>query len=260
MDAKPFRVETFTQTGASFISIEVTDRARFMCASQLFAGLSITTCTKIASRARPRVFARNELLFMQGQAIRTLVLVESGCVKLTRLNANGSEIILALRGRLDAIDLPAGPGSSHHTFAARALVKCKALTWNWSSIEELKTTPQFNENIRSILTKHLEELQERYQEMSADKVERRVACAIIRMAKQFGIPSAGGAEISISRQELAQMTGTTLFTVSRLISKWAELGLISPRREALSILDAEGLDLITSMEHQPIQKRESTLC
>src|SRR5258708_20328682 len=125
-----------------------------MRASQLFAGLSITACAQIANRARPRVFARNEFLFMQGQQFRTLVLVESGCVKLTRLNANGSEVILALRGRFDAIDLPAGPNLSHHTFAAQALVKCSTLTWSSSVMGDLMTTPQFHANICSILTTH----------------------------------------------------------------------------------------------------------
>jgi len=230
-----------------------------MLASQLFAGLSITACAQIANRARPRVFARNEFLFMQGQPFRTLVLVESGCVKLTRLNANGSEVILALRGRFDAIDLPVGPNFSHHTFAAQALVKCSTLTWSSSVMGDLMTTPQFNENICSILTRHLQELQERYQEMSAEKVERRVACAIIRLAQQFGTPTGGGTEISISRHELGQMTGTTLFTVSRLISKWGELGLILPRREAILILDTERLDLISSMDQQPTQKRREPI-
>ena len=125
---------------------------------------------------------------------------------------------------------------------------------------DLMTTPQFNGNICSILTRHLQELQERYQEMSAEKVERRVACAIIRLAQQFGTPIGGGTEISISRHELAQMTGTTLFTVSRLISKWGELGLILPRREAILILDTERLDLISSMDQQPTQKRNSVFC
>ena len=259
MEIKFNQIRTFTGTDPSLPNLEVAERSKLIRASQLFAGLSITACAQIANRARPRVFARNEFLFMQGQPFRTLVLVESGCVKLTRLNANGSEVILALRGRFDAIDLPAGPNLSHHTFAAQALVKCRTLTWSSSVMGDLMTTPQFNGNICSILTRHLQELQERYQEMSAEKVERRVACAIIRLAQQFGTPTGGGTEISISRHELAQMTGTTLFTVSRLISKWGELGLILPRREAILILDTERLDLISSMDQQPTQKRNSVL-
>ena len=127
-------------------------------------------------------------------------------------------------------------------------------------MEDLMVMPQFNENICAILTRHLQELQERYQEMSADKVERRVACAIIRLAKQFGKPTGGGSEIAISRLELAQMTGTTLFTVSRLISKWGELGLILPRREAVLLLDTNRLDLISSVDYQVTEEVKSAFC
>lgn len=254
------RVRSFADTDVSLFSLEIAERARFMRATQLFAGLSITACAQIANRARPRIFARNEFLFMQGEPFRSLVLIESGCAKITRLNANGSEVILALRGRFDAIDLPAGPNPSLHTFSARALVKCKTLTWSSSAMEDLMVMPQFNENICAILTRHLQELQERYQEMSADKVERRVACAIIRLAKQFGKPTGGGSEIAISRLELAQMTGTTLFTVSRLISKWGELGLILPRREAVLLLDTNRLDLISSVDYQVTEEVKSAFC
>jgi CRP-like cAMP-binding protein len=112
----------------------------------------------------------------------------------------------------------------------------------------IETIPQFSRNICSILSSQLNELQERYHEISAERVERRVACALIRLDRQFGNPSGGGSEIAISRQELAQMTGTTLFTVSRLISKWGELGLVSPRREAVLMLDAKRLDRLSGLE------------
>lgn len=241
------------------IDSEIPERTVFMRAAQLFAGLSLSECLEIAERARPRVFARNELLFMQGQPFRTLVLVESGCVKLTRLSSNGNEVIVALRGSRDAIDLPAGPIACNHTCNAVVVVRCKALTWDWLTLENLATTAQLNRNICSILTRQLQELQERYHEMAAENVGRRLACALLRLAKQFGTSTDEGTEISISRQELAQMTGTTLFTVSRLISKWAELGLVLPRREAVLVLNPERLDFVSSISQQPSQRSLSSL-
>lgn len=238
---KPFGRE------ASPIGIEIAERIVVMRASQLYANFSTSECTQIAERARTRIAARNELLFMQGQPFRQLVLVESGCVKLTRLSANGSEVIVELRGPHDVIDLPAG-SASRHTSTARAVVNCKVLTWDWSFMETLLNTPQISRNICLILTGQLNELQERYHEISAEKVGRRLACTLIRLSRQFGIPTERGVEISLSRHELAQMTGTTLFTVSRLISKWGELGLVVPRREAVLILDAERLHRISEIE------------
>ena len=47
--------------------------------------------------------------------------------------------------------------------------------------------------------------------------------------------------MSLSHEELAQMTGTTLFTVSRLFSAWETRGLVKPRRKAVTICDVQAL-------------------
>jgi CRP-like cAMP-binding protein len=57
----------------------------------------------------------------------------------------------------------------------------------------------------------------------------------------MGQPVNGTVEVSLSRGELAQMTGTTLFTVSRLLSAWEADGIVKPRREAVAICDVESL-------------------
>jgi len=75
-------------------------------------------------------------------------------------------------------------------------------------------------------------------------VAKRVALALIRLMKHIGKKARGGIEVSLSREELAQITGTTLFTVSRLLSKWAEEGLVLPLREAVVIRDAQRLELV----------------
>jgi CRP/FNR family transcriptional regulator, nitrogen oxide reductase regulator len=225
------------------------ERATLLRASRLFAGLSTSEYTQLAEHARSRVFARNELLFMQGEPFRKLLLIESGCVKLTHLNPNGSEVILALRGPQEAVDLPAGPTFRNHMCTARAVSRCSALTWSSSIAERfLRTTPPLIGNICCILTTQLYELQNRYHEISADRVGRRLASTLIRLTKQFGRSVDGGTEISISRLELAQMTGTTIFTVSRLISKWEECGLVVPRRQALLMLSPERLDYLCGAE------------
>jgi CRP-like cAMP-binding protein len=227
----------------------ITERTTLLRSSRLFSGLSPSDYTQLAEHARPHVFARNEFLFMQGEPFRKLLLIESGCVKLTHLTASGSEVILALRGSHEAVDLPAGPTFQDHMCTAKAVSRCRTLTWSSSITERLlRTTPPLIGNICGILTTQLYELQKRYHEVSADRVGRRLASALIRLTKQFGRAVDGGTEISISRLELAQMTGTTIFTVSRLISKWEERGLVVPRREALLLLSPERLDYLCEAE------------
>jgi len=117
--------------------------------------------------------------------------------------------------------------------------QCRALTWEYSRLQSLLSEhPQIRKNISRILSNRLNELEERFREVATEKVAKRVAFALLRLLKHVGKKSADGVEVSLSREELAQMTGTTLFTISRLLSKWADEGFVIPRREAVLIRDA----------------------
>jgi CRP-like cAMP-binding protein len=120
--------------------------------------------------------------------------------------------------------------------------KCRALIWEYARLQNLlEVYPQIRKNISQILSGRLFELEERFREVATEKVAKRVALTLMRLLKQVGKTSDGGVEVSLSREELAQMTGTTLFTVSRLLSKWRDAGFVVPRREAVVIRDLESL-------------------
>ena len=225
------------------------ERIVMMCDSALFTGLTPRECKEIASCANMRTFARDELLFMQGQPVRSMVLIQSGSVKLTQLSANGNEVILWMNGSGDAMGMHADSPSCSHTCSARAMEQCKALVWEYTRLQMLVAEyPQLRRNISQILASRLQELEERFREIATEKVAKRLALALTRLIKQVGKRSSEGVEISLSREELAQLTGTTLFTISRILSKWAELGVVTPRREAVLVRDAERLESVSNDE------------
>ena len=100
----------------------------------------------------------------------------------------------------------------------------------------------------AILDEHLLELEDRFREVATDKVAARVALQLLRLQKKIGRPVNGGVEIGLSREELAQMTGTTLYTVSRLLSDWEGRGVVRPRRKAVAICDVSSLQAISEEE------------
>jgi CRP/FNR family transcriptional regulator, nitrogen oxide reductase regulator len=225
------------------------ERTVLMCASALFAGLTPRECMEIASCAKARTFARDELLFMQGQPIHSLVLIQSGSVKSTQLSTGGDEVILWMNGSGDVMGMPGSGASCSHTCSARAMEQCKALVWEYSRLQSLLAEyPQIRKNMSQILSNRLSELEERFREVATEKVAKRVALALLRLLKQIGRQLPGGIEVSLSREELAQMTGTTLFTISRLLSRWGDQGFVFPRREAVIIRDAKRLLQVSSEE------------
>jgi len=127
---------------------------------------------------------------------------------------------------------------SRHACSARSMQRCHALTWENSRFQALIVKhPQIGTNINRMLALQLAELEQRFREVATEKVAARLSFALVRLAAQIGTPFLGGVEVSLSRLELAQMIGTTLFTVSRILSKWGEQGFIEPRRDAVIVFD-----------------------
>jgi CRP-like cAMP-binding protein len=117
--------------------------------------------------------------------------------------------------------------------------KCQALVWEYNHLHALVARyPQIGANIGKILAGRLQELEERFREIATAK---RLALVLLRLLKSVARQSTEGVELGLTREELAQMTGTTLFTISRILSKWAESGFVVPRREAVVIRDQNRL-------------------
>jgi len=204
--------------------------------SALFAGLSTEECLQIAASARRRTFARDESLFMKEQPVRHVLLVRSGSIKLTQLSTNGSEVILWLIGTRDVIGALGLAAGGIHTCSARVVTDCTALVWDYARFEGiLSTSPVIRRNLCLIMSERLAELEERFREIATEPVGKRVALTLFRLLQRVGTYSSAGIEVSLSREELAQMTGTTIFTISRLISEWEKKGLVLPRRGAVVV-------------------------
>jgi len=213
-------------------------------ATAIFAGLSNRELTEILSCARTRTFSRDELLYSQGQPVRSIMVLQSGSVKHTQLSSNGDEVLLRMSGTFEAVNLQSSPHACNHTCSVRAMEQCRAWVWEYNKLHELlERHPRMRQNIAQILVSRLHELEERFREIATEKVARRLALVLLRLSTQLGKSTPDGVQVSLSREELAQMTGTTLFTISRVLSRWAEQGLVSPKREAVIVLNAKRLEL-----------------
>jgi CRP-like cAMP-binding protein len=234
----------FASSSFSLVDPALSERAEFVFASSLFAGVKLTDCAKIASFARLRSFGPDQLLFIQGHAIQNVLLIQSGNVKLTQTGPGGNEVILWMGGFQEAIGLQINKDGSSHTCTARAMQPCRVLSWNHLWLQGLMADhPEIRNNITRILSGRLEELQERFREVATERVSTRLVLTLLRLMRQIGRPHKFGTQVSLSREELAQMVGTTLFTTSRILSKWNDAGLILALREAVVVTDARKLEL-----------------
>jgi CRP/FNR family transcriptional regulator, nitrogen oxide reductase regulator len=216
---------------------------------RLFSGISPDEYERICRAGHVKQFARGGMLFIEGDAVDRVLLLSSGAVKITKLGPGGEEVILRLAVPGDVLGAINLFSSCRQCATAEVFRACRALVWDAQVFENLmKSFPILHQNMVLILNEHLRELEDRFYEVATGRVGPRVALQLLRLLKSIGRPVNGEVEISLSREELAQMTGTTLFTVSRLLSAWEERGAVRPSREAVAIRDVPSLRAISREE------------
>jgi CRP-like cAMP-binding protein len=210
--------------------------------SPLFSNIPQADCREIVAAAHEKEFSRRQTIFLEGDPVRHIILLTSGCAKTLQCGQNGSEVILRLSGPGELVGTIGTCMPGQHCSMARALSACTALVWDTRTFEAAaERFPTLRRNALQILTKRLHEMEERYREISTEKVAGRLSHELVRLLNQVGREVDGAMEICLSREELAQLTGTTLFTVSRLLSDWDERGIVRTKREAVSVHDLEAL-------------------
>lgn len=211
----------------------------------LFKGLNAAALAEVASHARRVRAAANRTFFREGEPARLFYVLRRGRVKFTQISAEGHEVIL----RVVAPGEPFGGVSAFvenavYPVTARALDPSEADAWDGTRILALmERFPQIAINAARLIADRLHELQRQHRELMTERVERRIARALLRLAENAGRRVERGIEIDfpLSRQDLAQMTGTTLFTVSRTLSAWEHAGLIDAGRRRVTVLQPHRL-------------------
>jgi CRP/FNR family transcriptional regulator, nitrogen oxide reductase regulator len=213
----------------------------------LFEGLELNDLRVIASSARLRRVKSGSMFFYQDQPATTLYVLVEGRVKFTQVTPEGEQVLLRAIGPGEMFGAVAALGDAVHPATAQAVGDCIALGWRSEEISDLmERFPRIAVNALRFMAGRLKEFQDRYREMATERAERRVAHALLRLAGQIGREVEGGTliDLPLSRQDIAEMAGTTLFTVSRILRGWQERGLVRTGRERVVICGLEGLEVV----------------
>jgi CRP-like cAMP-binding protein len=202
--------------------------------ARLFRDLPEAALRQIARVGRRRRVAADAFFFRQGRPAAVLYVLLAGQVKMTQITPEGQQIILRVISPGEMFGAVAALGEATYPASAQAADACVALGWDSATITDLmERFPHLTLNALGIVVARVHEFQDRYRELATERVERRVARALLRLVPQVGRRVESGVllDLTLSRQDLAEMTGTTLFTVSRILSRWEQEGLIESGRE-----------------------------
>lgn len=223
----------------------------------LFKGLSEDQIEVILKEARRIELARGAYLFYQGDPAERVHILLSGSIKLAQITLDGQQILMRYIHPGEAFTVLAVLEGIEYPASAEASTDSKVLAWDRTAVQALVLQfPVIALNILDIVAVHVHEFQDRLRELSTERVERRIARALLRLANQAGRKVSEGIliDLHLSRQDLAEMTGTTLYTVSRTLSQWESQGLVRSSREKVVILKPHSL--VAVAEDLPDRSRQ----
>jgi CRP-like cAMP-binding protein len=220
--------------------------------SPLFKGAELAELEEAMKIARRTKLSRGEFFFHQGEPADSFYVIVEGQVRLSQLTAEGHQVIIHFMGPGDGMGIIVALSAMPYPLSAEAVTDCDALKWDFDSTMELMAqSPRLALSGLRLVGRRFQELQHRYLELATERVERRVARALLRLARQTGTKVDKGVllNLSLSRQDLGEMTGTTQYTVSRILSGWEQRGLIESGRERIIICQPH--ELVSIAEDLP---------
>jgi CRP-like cAMP-binding protein len=210
----------------------------------LFQGLGADVLARVRDQAHSRAVGAGELFFNEGDGAEAFFVLTSGRVKLTQLTPEGHQVVLRIIGAGDAFGGAGAFGDLTYPVGAEAVEPAVALVWTSDTMRQLmETEPKVALNAVQFVAGRLHDLQRRHRQLMTERVERRVARALLRLVQEAGRRVDAGVEIDfpVSRQDIAEMTGTTLYTVSRLLSSWEERGIVRSGRQRIILTTPHAL-------------------
>lgn len=203
-----------------------------------FSRLDQAQIRTILDQSTPRRYEAGAVVFGEGLPAERFYLLLDGYIRAVRTTPDGEQVI-ALHippGQLFGIALAIG----RDTYPASAVCASEALALSWPA----RLWPEFTAKYDGFATEtyrtigaRLGEIHNRVAELATRAVEQRVAAALLRLANQSGRKTPEGIEIAfpVTRGDIAEMTGATLHTVSRLLAGWQRDGLVHSSRRHITV-------------------------
>jgi CRP-like cAMP-binding protein len=214
---------------------------------QPFAGWAAADLDALLAPAHARRFDKGASLFEQGAPAESFFLLLDGHVQASKLTPDGRQMVIRYIDPGELFGIAAQIRQKTYPATAKAVVESLALVWPSSTWPELASKfPALSLGLLQSVGARLADANERVMEMATEPADRRLARALLRLAAQSGRTADGGVEIDfpVTRQDLGEMIGATLFTVSRLLSAWETEGLIESGRARIVLRRSDRLSAI----------------
>lgn len=214
---------------------------------EIFRGLSSSELHDVIASARIRALPRGSQIFDQGEPTKRAHALLAGAVRISQTGRDGEQVVIRF--------ISAGEifGSvaiyTDHRYPADAVAMADSVEVSWREDELLAMIERHARvaiNMITVIGRRLGELQERVRELATQRVEQRVANTLLRLARQAGTRTQEGLEIDfpLRRKDIADISGTTLHTVSRTLRDWERDGLLANSNQRITLRSTAEIEQI----------------
>jgi len=220
------------------------DVPTLVCDAELFRGLSLSTCKAILAAGHLQYAAAGTIQACQGNPSTTCYVVLNGEVRLAQLTPEGKRVIIDIIGPGAHLGFFVALSGKPYPVSAEIIEDSYLYAWDTEVMRELiLNTPQLTLNALSALSDRVVCLQTKVQQLATERVEQRIAHSLLTLAKHMGKEQEDGIliDMPVTHRDLAEMSGTNIYSVSRVLHKWEEESLIATGRKRIVLCHPDGL-------------------
>lgn len=215
-----------------------------LAGADMFGGLDKEGRRAVLNAGTLRRLPAERVVFSQGDPSTTCHTLLQGRVKILQSRPDGGRQVIRFIGPGDMFGTVAALMDRPFPADAVAVVDSLEVYWMVGVMRQLMIQfPEIAVRSTAAAGNRLFELQSRIGELSGERVEQRIARAIVRLLEQTGRHTEAGIEIDcpITRQELGEMTGSTLHTVSRTLAAWDDAEITASSRRHIVVMKPRAL-------------------
>jgi CRP/FNR family transcriptional regulator, nitrogen oxide reductase regulator len=216
----------------------------FLRSSPVLAALPAKELAALAAVARDERYRAREFVFMEGDPALWFCLVKTGRVRIFRQSRGGKDVVLDLLGPGELVGGVAVIEKRPYPASAQAIEPSVVTKLPHDSIVALaERYPSIIKEMALMMGRRLRAAHDAVKSLAVDPVEARLAAALVRLAEREGTRGPHGVTLPfhLTRQSLADMTGTTVETTIRVVSRWLKEGLVRDAENRLVLADAQAL-------------------
>jgi CRP/FNR family transcriptional regulator, cyclic AMP receptor protein len=207
--------------------------------------LTVVERDALLAAGHRRHWPAGELLFREGDAAQSAIVVVRGLVKIHKRARDGDELILSLSGPGDLLGEVSAVAGATRSADGVAVREVEAVVVPVADLRTLLSLhPRLTLVLLEVVLRRLQIADQRRLEFAAAESLPRVTSRLLELAERFGVEATDGTlavEMPISQEELASWAAASRESTARALRTLRELGLIETHRKRLVVLDADGL-------------------